>query len=630
MRRRPRKAVTVVIAALTTVALAACGSSSGSSTSTSSSGAASVPLKKGENPVGQQLYGKKKGGTLTVYSSEDFEHLDPGEAYFVQDYAIMYATQRPLFAYPPNSSSKLVPDLATAIPTTSNGGITDGGKTVTVHIRPNVHFSPPVNRAVTSSDVAYAIERGANPNVANPYFPSYFGAGSPTPIVGAATAKGGPIPGIQTPNKTTIVFHLTKPGAPLLINALSLPISMPVPKSFAGPMDKHAPTTYGTQAEVFTGPYMLKNNPKNGVFAGIGYQTGKSATLVRNPNWNPNTYSSVYHPPAYLNRININIGGDATVIGNQVLKGSDSIQLDTPAQSIVKLAYQSYPSQITFTTGSGDHYVGINNAHGPFKNEDLRKAVWAQLDREAIVKARGGPLVAEPMTHFIYPGNNGFAQAGGYKGPQVDYNVNPNGNHKVACKYMKLAGYASCKYTGNATVQIVGANNGNDPAVIQIVNNAFTALVFKTHVSEVDQSTMYAKYCGVPKQEIDACPTVGWIRDFADPLSVLYAPFYGPGIVPTNNSNWSQANWQDAPNGPNKGKPTTPIDKAMVSASLVNNPSARAQAWANVDKMLVNEAVAIPEEWDNQPNIRSKDVAGVDQLWDIGQWDFMFTSLQNP
>src|SRR5437773_299895 len=121
MRRRPRRALTVVIAALTAVALAACGSSS--STSTSSSGAPKVPLKKGENPVGQQLYGKKKGGTLTVYSSEDFEHLDPGESYFSLDYQIMYATQRPLFVYPPNSSTKLAPDLATQIPTTSNGGI---------------------------------------------------------------------------------------------------------------------------------------------------------------------------------------------------------------------------------------------------------------------------------------------------------------------------------------------------------------------------------------------------------------------------------------------------------------------------------------------------------------------------
>ncbi len=170
-------------------------------------------------------------------------------------------------------------------------------------------------------------------------------------------------------------------------------------------MDKKSPTTYGTQAEVATGPYMLKANPKTGVFAGIGYQTGKSATLVRNPNWNPNTYASAaYKPPAYLDQINVNIGGDATVIGQQVLNGSHAVQLDTPAQSIVKLAYQSYPPQITFTPGSGDHYVSVDNHHGPFTNVNLRKAFWAALDREAIVKARGGPLVAQTDDALHLPG----------------------------------------------------------------------------------------------------------------------------------------------------------------------------------------------------------------------------------
>jgi peptide/nickel transport system substrate-binding protein len=619
MRTRRIRAVTPVIAALLALGVAACGSSSSSKSTTSSTGTStqSLPLKAGENPVGQQLYGKKKGGTLTVYSSEDYEHLDPGEAYFVLDYSVMYATQRPLFIYPPNSSTTLVPDLATEIPTVANGGITDGGKTVTVHIEPNVHYSAPVNRTVTSADVAYAIERGANPNVANPYFPAYFGSASPSPLLGAESPKyaGGPIPGITTPNPTTIVFKMSKPGAVTLINALSLPTSAPVPESYAGPMDKHAPTTYGTQAEVFTGPYMLKNNPATGVFAGIGYQTGKSATLVRNPNWSASTYASGYAPPAYLDQINVNIGGDATVIGQQVLKGSDSVQEDTPAQSIVKLAYQQYPSQITFTTGSGDHYVAVNNAHGPFTNENLRKAFWAALDREAIVKARGGPLVAEPMTHFIYPGNNGFTEAGGYAGPNVDYNNSLTGNMAVATKYMKLAGYSSGKYTGSATIQIVGASNGNDPAIIQIVNSALTSLGFHTHVSEVDQSVMYAKYCGVPKQEIDACPTVGWVRDFADPLSIVFVPFYGPAITPTNNSNWGQVN-------------DPQINSAMVAASLVVDPTARAQAWANVDRLLVQDAVAIPEEFDTQPNIESSNVAGVNDLWDIGQWDYEYTSLK--
>jgi peptide/nickel transport system substrate-binding protein len=186
--------------------------------------------------------------------------------------------------------------------------------------------------------------------------------------------------GIQTPDKFTIVFKLTQPTPAVLIGALSLPLSAPVPESFAGPMDKHSPTTYGSTAEVATGPYMLKSNPSTGVFAGIGYQTGKSATLVRNPNWDPKTDFR----PAYLNQININIGGDATVIGQQVLKGSDLVQLDTPAQSIVKLAYQQYPSQITFTPGSGTHFGGINTQHDPFTNVNLRRAVWAAVDRNAI------------------------------------------------------------------------------------------------------------------------------------------------------------------------------------------------------------------------------------------------------
>jgi peptide/nickel transport system substrate-binding protein len=617
MRASPRSLVAFAATGLLAAGVAACGSSSsnssGGGSSSGSSGTPSIPLKAGENPVGQKLTGGKKGGNLTVYSSEDFEHLDPGESYFTQDYGVDYVTQRPLFSYKPNTSTTLSPDLATEIPTTSNGGITDGGKTITVHIRTGVFFSPPVNREVTSADVAYAIERAANPNVANAYFPAYFGAGAPAPLEGAQSAsyKGGPIPGIQTPNKTTIVFHTIKPSGSFLVSALSLPISMPVPQSFAGPMDKQSPTTYGTKYLVATGPYMIKSNPKTGLFQGIGYQTGKSLTLVRNPRWNPKTDFR----PAYLNGVTFNIGGDATVIGQQVLKGTSAVQFDTPAQSVVKLAYQQYPAQITFTTGSGDHYVALDNQAGPFKNVNLRRAAWANLNRAGIIKLKGGSLTSEPATHFIYPGVQGFTQSGGYPGPQTDFNKSMTGNLSVAQKYMKAAGYKSGKYTGNQTVQIVGANNGNDPAIIQLLNTDLTQLGFKTHVSLVDQSVMYAKYCGVPKQNIDACPTVGWVRDFADPLTVLYVPFYGPAITPTNNSNWGQVN-------------DPQINAAMQKAALITNPTARAQAWANVDKMLVDQAVAIPEDFDNQPNIESKNVAGVNQLWNTGTWDLAFTSLK--
>ena len=623
MGQNVKAVLSIPIAAAVLLIGAGCGSS-GSSSSTNSGGlgrgsGSSLRLKPGEDATHQNLYGGRRGGTLTVYTSTDFEHLDPGEAYFTYDYAVMYATQRPLFVHPPDSSTTVVPDLATEVPTAANGGITDGGRTVTVHIQHGVHFSPPVDREVTSADVAYAMERAASPNVGSAYFTGYFGAGSPTPLVGADNRnyKGGPIPGIQTPNRYTIVFHMTKPGATFLVQALSMPITIPVPQEFAGPMDKHAPTTYGTNAEVFTGPYMLQSNPKTGVFAGLGYQPGKSATLVRNPNWDPNTYTSLYKPPAYLDRININIGGNATVIGEQVLDGSDAVQLDLPTPEIVENAYTSHPSQVTFTPGAGIYYVALDNAHGPFRNENLRKAVWAAVDRAGIVRVVGGSLVAQPMTHFIYPGTNGFAQSGGYAGPQTDFNRDVGGNMAVATKYMKLAGYPTGKYTGSATLQVVGASNGDFPAYTQIVNSALTRLGFRTHVSEVDESVMYAKYCGVPTQQIDVCPSVGWIRDFADPLTVLYETFYGQAIVPTNNANFGQVN-------------NPQINAAMRQAALVVDPEARYQAWAKVDDLLVSHAVAIPGYFSTQPNIESNDVNGVNDLWNIGTWDFAYTSLRNP
>jgi peptide/nickel transport system substrate-binding protein len=600
-----RRGAVPLLTAAALVALAACGSSSSGSSSSSAyaktAASTNLPLKPGESPTGQTLFGKKHGGVLNVYDHEDFEHLDPGQSYFVLDYVVDYPTQRPLYSYMPNSATTLSPDLASGMPI-----VTNGGKTVTVHIKHGVRFSPPVNREVTSADVAYAIERGANPNVGNAYFQPYFGT-----IVGAAKATGGPIAGIKTPDKYTIVFHLTSPTATLLIGALSLPLSAPVPQSFAKPLDAQKPTTYGSKYLVATGPYMLKSNPKTGLFLGIGYQPGKSATLVRNPNWNPKTD----YRPAYLNQINFNIGGDQTVIGRQTLQGTNVVQGDPVAQSIVKLAYQNYPSQITFTPGAGDHYASLNNHHGPFTNVNLRRAVWAAVDRAAIVKALGGSLVAAPMTHFIYPGVSGYQASGAAAGPAVAWNASTTGNMAVATKYMKAAGYPSGKYTGSYTLQVVGSNSGNAQAVTQIVNNALTSLGFKTHVSYVDQSVMYAKYCGVPAQEIDVCPSVGWVRDFADPQTVLYVPFWGPGIVPTNNSNWGQVN-------------DPQLNAAMDKAALVVGDAARAEAWAAVDKMLVNQAVAAPEEFDDQANIEGKGVAGVNAVWNVGSWDYDFTSLK--
>ncbi len=527
--------------------------------------------------------------------------LRPRRGVCDEDYTITSATQRSLYSYLPNNASKLEPDVAAGPP-----AITDGGKTVTIQIKPHIYFSPPVNREVNSGDVAYAIERGANPNVANAYFSSYFGD-----IVGAEKANGGPIPGIETPSRYTIVFHLTKPTASLLVGALSLPLSAPVPPEFAKPLDAHKPTTYGSEYLVATGPYMLKSD-STGKFLGIGYQPGKSATLVRNPRWNPHTDFR----PAYLNQIDINIGGEPTVIGKQVLQGEDVVQNDVPAQSIVKEAYEHYPQQITFTPGSGDYYASLNTAHGPFTNIDLRKAVWAALDRDAIVKARGGPLAAAADDPLPLPRRGRLRTGGWRRGAEGGLQRTPRRRHggrrevhearRLPQRQVHRGQHPAAGRLDRRTAGSDGADHQPDAAEPRLQNPPHAG----RQVGDVLQ-VLHGALAGdrrLPQRRLGTR-----LRRSAD--GAVFVPFYGPAIRPEGNANWSQLN-------------DPQINAAMEKATLVVGEPARADAWAKIDEMLVAQAAAAPEIYAIEAQIEGKSVAGVNQLWNTGAWDYDFTSLK--
>jgi peptide/nickel transport system substrate-binding protein len=48
----------------------------------------------------------------------------------------------------------------------------------------------------------------------------------------------------------------------------------------------------------------------------------------------------------------------------------------------------------------------------------------------------GGPLAGQIGTHFIYPGNPGYDEAGGDAGPAFDYNAHPAGDPALAAKLL--------------------------------------------------------------------------------------------------------------------------------------------------------------------------------------------------
>jgi peptide/nickel transport system substrate-binding protein len=529
------------------------------------------------------------GGTLNVISAEGWEHLDPGASYFQIDYLVVYATQTPLYTFTPTSNTP-TPLLASGPPQ-----ISDGGKTVTVHIKSGWRFSPPVNRAITSKDVAWAFQRMFNSKVQNGYAAGYF------PIAGAnpAATTDSPISGISTPNNTTIVFHLTKPFGATMAQALTMPGTSAIPADSTTTADKSSPSTWDANptSQTFTGPYMIQS-----------YEPGRSLTLVRNPNWNRQLDGL---RPAYADKIVWSAGNDATVAARQTLASSNLLMADSPPANVLKTAYESKKTQLSIGP-LGIYYVALNTQTPPFNNINLRKAAIAAANREGYLLARGGKLVGTVATHFIYPEVTGFQQSGGYAGFGEDYLSSPTGNMTVACKYMKAAGYPNCKYTGSANVLIVGSNADPGPQEMQVVQAGLGALGFQTTIKAVPQQTMYSKFCGYVKAKVQVCPTAGWIEDFPDPYAALFVPFSGEAIVPINNSNWAVLN-------------DPAVNKAMDDAAAITNQSQRLAAFAAVDKRIVDDAPAIPEVWSDNALLEGSSVHGVLDPWN-DDWNLSFSS----
>src|ERR1035437_7690724 len=121
MRKRTRGYGAVVGLAALALVVAACGGSSTTKPGTSPTG--TTAGFQGLNPGSGT---PKKGGTLNMLGQGDVDFMD----YNVSYYTIGALGQRPwlrlLYAYPatPGKTTTVEPDLATALPTVSNGGKT--------------------------------------------------------------------------------------------------------------------------------------------------------------------------------------------------------------------------------------------------------------------------------------------------------------------------------------------------------------------------------------------------------------------------------------------------------------------------------------------------------------------------
>jgi peptide/nickel transport system substrate-binding protein len=540
---------------------------------------------------------RRRGGALRVVSGKSPRGVDPGAAASELEYQLAYATQRPLYSYRAGSTAP-VPDLAIG-----PAAISDDAHTVTVHLRKGVRFSPPINREATSRDVAYGIERGANPTVGNVYFKRYFSM-----LRGARSARGGPISGITTPGLHTIVFHLDRPWARGFADALVLPLTAPVPAGLGRRYDRENPSHYEDHLAA-TGPYMIEE-ARTGRALDVGYDPGKRAILVRNPNWQ----AATDFRPAYLDRITFRFGADASAIGRSVLSGRGMAE-DEASLASTQLAARQYKRQLAISPYFGLWYVAINNMDGPFANEEARRALWASLDRAAMSRALGGPTLAHEANRFLYPGMPGFENAKAMASPrELPYLDHPRGDLVIARQFMRKAGYVGGMYKGRELVSVIGASGGSAAVIARMTNASLRQLGFHTRLRLLRTDRMET-LCGLPASRATVCPNASLEPAFADPQALLLRAFDGQFISLEENDDWGQVDNPD-------------LNSALEREAEVVNPVQREEGWAAMDNGLVTEAAGIPYAWERGASIESSNVAGVAELWNRGAWDLAFSYIR--
>ncbi|HTW09084.1 MAG TPA: ABC transporter substrate-binding protein [Acidimicrobiales bacterium] len=545
-----------------------------------------------------------KGGNVTFLAVGDVGSLDPGQTHTSFGLMVLYATNRTLYSYKPGGV-KPVPDLATGLPVVSNGG-----KRITVHIKSGIHYSPPLqNVVVTTSDIKYAFERAFSTHVPNAYAEADFGS-----IVGAPSAPTTSIlqiPGIVTPSVTTIVFNLSVPDAAEVTSALVLPITVPVPESYASKYDQGTPTTYGEHA-VYTGPYMVKS-----------YTPSQDIQLVRNPSWDAKTD----YRPAYLDSITVKEGeADVAATSMSVLSGSSLICCDTGRlpPSVLSLALEHDRSQLVLAQSHATLWTAFNTTMAPLQNLNVRKAIIAAVNRHALWELEGGAAGGELASGYIPPGP-GFAAARGAKqGAGLDFMANAKGDMKLARRYMRAAKAqgmtdinAAGMYSGPELVAVT-SDVGPDQEAADLVQRELVKLGFRLKLVDASEVALYNTYCGSPAtlrtDMVAMCMDVTSFEGYPDPQSLLMPTFDGNDILPQGNLNWSQLN-------------DPALDVAMSGAALLTG-SKRLRAWAKVNDMIGAEAPGIPYLWYKTATVASKNVELVVNGY-YAAADLSFTSVRS-
>ncbi len=566
-----RSVLSVAAVVLAAAGLAACGGPAKSGGS-------------GATSPGKPVY----GGTLRLVASAGPDHFDPVSAYYTTDTQLERAYARQLVTYQPsnnwNQAEKIVPDIATEVPTTSNGGITNGGKTYTFHLRTGVMFNTSPPEAVTASDFIREFKRFCNPvapvgnvtyyestiagftsycNAENSYF-SAKNAPKATAANIASFQHTHSISGLSAPNPQTLVVHLTQPAADFL-NIMAMEFASAAPPQW----DNYVPDSAQFRQHVYSdGPYAITT-----------YVPGKEIVLTRNPVWKQST-DPVRHQ--YVSKIVETIKG-ANYSNNSALAdiqaGTEDLEADlVPPTTSIPTLQTSHNVNFHIWPGSNTNPYEVFNFQSPDANHAMsklkvRQAIEYGINKVAIEKVYGGPALNTIINTAIPPGSVGYQP----------YNLYPTPNNEgnpAKCKSL----LAQAGYPHGLTLIDVYRNAGNHPDVFQAVQGALAKCGIKVVGKPETESDYYVYLGDAPANKAPNrwdLSEPGWIPDwYGDNGRSTLQPLFQTNCVlnTTNDGCYSD--------------PQT--DKYISEALAAPTVSAAAPLWHKADVQIMKDAAFVP------------------------------------
>ena len=305
----------------------------------------------------------------------------------------MYATCANLVTYPDKpapAGSQIVPEVAEAVPTP-----TDGGRTYTFTIRSGFRFSPSSNEAVTAQTFKATIERVANPQLKSPFASQFSGvAGYHDYVTGNAPGLSGVVA-----RGDTLTITLSQPDGSFLANlaggaACAVPIGTPAV------------------------PGGLNDIPSAGPYYVESYSPRQQLVLRRNPNYRGDR-------PHHLDQMVFTIGIDSARALAEIEAGTADYAVDgLPRDAGPGLESQYGPGSKAARSGHQQYFISpangvrvlyMNTSRPLFSNVRLRLAVNYAIDRPALAAqgqrfAEDNPFNAgSPADSYMLPATAGAA-----------------------------------------------------------------------------------------------------------------------------------------------------------------------------------------------------------------------------